>query len=215
ADGLHSNGVLYILEDNHGWLWMNSNQGIYRVRKQELIDFAQGRAVTVTSIAYSTHDGLLNIEGNGGRQPAGLRSRDGRLWFPTAQGIAVIDPDAVAIDTVPPPVLIEDVKVDRKPIAVDAFQSAAALLSAIILNPGQSDLEIQYTGLSLVSTEKVRFKYRLQGFDARWNAAGTRRFAFYSYLAPGSYSFQVVAANRDGLWSDKPAIIRIVVLPPF
>src|SRR5262249_45730745 len=141
ADGLHSNGVFCILEDNHGWLWMNSNQGIYRVRKQELNDFAQGRATAVTTIAYSTHDGLLNIEGNGGPQPAGIRSRDGRLWFPTAQGIAVIDPDAVAIDTVPPPVLIEDVEVDRKPVAVDAFQSAAALLSAITLNPGQSALE--------------------------------------------------------------------------
>jgi ligand-binding sensor domain-containing protein len=98
AAGLHSNGVFCILEDNHGWFWMNSNQGIYRLRKQELTDFAQGRATAVTSIAYSTNDGLLNIEGNGGRQPAGIRSRDGRLWFPTAQGIAVIDPDAVTID---------------------------------------------------------------------------------------------------------------------
>jgi len=127
----------------------------------------------------------------------------------------VIDPDAVTLDTVPPPVLIEDVEVDRKPIAVDAFQSASSLLSAITLNPGQSALEIHYTGLSLVDSEQVRFKYRLEGLDDRWNDAGTRRFAYYSYLAPGHYSFQVVAANRDGLWSDKPAIIRIVVLPPF
>src|SRR5215471_13894301 len=215
AAGLHSNGVFCILEDSHGWFWMNSNQGIYRVRKQELNDLAEGRATAVTSIAYSTHDGLLNIEGNGGRQPAGIRSRDGRLWFPTAQGIAVIDPDAVALDTVPPPVLIEDVEVDRKPVAVDAFQSAAALLSAITLNPGQSALEIHYTGLSLVDSEQVKFKYKLEGLDDGWNDAGTRRFAYYSYLAPGRYSFQVVAANRDGVWSDKPAIIRIVVLPPF
>jgi signal transduction histidine kinase/ligand-binding sensor domain-containing protein len=213
--GLHSNGVFCILEDSHGWFWMNSNQGIYRVRKQDLNDFSQGRAASVTSIAYSTHDGLLNIEGNGGRQPAGIRSLDGRLWFPTAQGIAMIDPEAVSIDTVPPPVLIEDVEVDRKPVPVDAFRSAAALSSAITLSPGQSSLEIHYTGLSLVDSEQVKFKYRLEGLDDRWNDAGTRRFAYYSYLAPGHYSFQVVAANRDGLWSDKPAIIRIVVLPPF
>src|SRR5262249_42265706 len=153
------------------------NQGIYRVRKQDLNDLAEGRATAVTSIAYSTHDGLLNIEGNGGRQPPGLRSRDGRLWFPTAQGIAVIDPDAVTINEVPPPVLIEDVEVDRKPVGVDAFQSAAALLSAITLNPGQRGREIRYTGLSLVDSEQVKFRYGLEGLDDRWNDAGPRRFA--------------------------------------
>jgi ligand-binding sensor domain-containing protein len=96
-EGLSSNGVFCILEDHRGWFWMNSNQGIYRVRHQELNDFADGKIRSLTSIAYNKQDGLLNIEGNGGRQPSGIKSRDGRLWFPTAQGIAVVDPEAAAL----------------------------------------------------------------------------------------------------------------------
>ena len=116
-EGLSSNGVFCILEDDRGWLWMNSNQGIYRVRKQELNDFADGKIKSLTSIAYNKQDGLLNVEGNGGRQPAGIRSRDGRLWFPTAQGIAVVDPETVITNLLPPTVLIEEIVIDRDPVA--------------------------------------------------------------------------------------------------
>ena len=115
-DGLSSNGVFCILEDNHGWFWMNSNQGIYRVSRQELNDFADGKTKSLTSIAYNKQDGLLNIEGNGGRQPAGIKTRDGKLWFPTAQGIAVIDSANVANNPLPPPVLIENIVIDRNSV---------------------------------------------------------------------------------------------------
>jgi signal transduction histidine kinase/ligand-binding sensor domain-containing protein len=215
-DGLHSNGVFCILEDNHGWLWMNSNQGIYRVRKQELNDFAEGRARSITSIAYNKQDGLLNVEGNGGRQPAGIKTRDGRLWFPTAQGIAVVDPETIATNTLPPPVLIEEVRLDRTPLANDLFQQAVGPQgSAVTLNPGQGNLEIQYTGLSFINSQQVKFKYKLEGLDPEWNDAGTRRVAYYSYLPPGRYTFRVMAANRDGVWSDGSASIQVIVLPPF
>ena len=129
-EGLSSNGVFCILEDHRGWFWMNSNQGIYRVKKQELNDFADAKIKSLTSIAYTKQDGLLNVEGNGGRQPAGIKARNGTLWFPTAQGIAVVDPETVMTNQLPPPVLIEDIIIDREPIDNQLAQSAAHNQSA-------------------------------------------------------------------------------------
>lgn len=214
-EGLSSNGVFCILEDDRGWFWMNSNQGIYRVSKQELNDFADGKTESVTSIAYNKQDGLLNVEGNGGRQPAGIKSRDGRLWFPTAQGIAVVDPESVTTNQLPPPVLIEDVFIDRNPVVDEKLQSTIYNPSEIVLAPGQSNLEINYTGISYINSGQVKFKYKLEGLDREWNDVGTRRTAYYSYLPQGEYTFHVIAANRDGVWNTDGASVKVRVLPPF
>ena len=215
-NGLFSNGVFCILEDNYGWFWINSNQGIYRVRKQELNDFAGGKTKSLTSIAYNKRDGLLNIEGNGGRQPAGIKTRDGKLWFPTAKGIAVIDPETVVANELPPPVVIEGISVDGNPLENDIFQSAVRHSeSEIVLSPHQNNLEINYTGLSFINSEQVKFKYKLDGLEANWNEVGTRRTAYYSYLPPGEYTFEVIAANRDGIWNTDGARVKVKILPHF
>lgn len=214
-DGLWSNGVFCILEDASGWFWMNSNKGIYRASRAELNDFADGKIKSLNSIAYNKQDGLLNVEGNGGRQPAGTKSPDGRLWFPTAEGIAVIHPEACVTNPLPPPVLIEEVMIDRISVTNEAFQSAVSHQSEIILAPGQNSLEINYTALSFINSEQLRFKYRLEKLEADWNEVGTRRTAYYSYLPPGEYEFRVIAANRDGIWNEEGASVRIRVYPPF
>lgn len=215
-DGLHSSGVFCILEDSRGWFWMNSNQGIYRVRKQELNDFADGKTKFLTSIAYGKQDGLLNIEGNGGRQPAGIKARDGKLWFPMAQGVAVVDPETVIPNPLPPPVLIEEVSIERNLVDNETFQSAiGSVNSTITLNPGQNNLEIRYTGLSFINSEQVKFRYRLEGLEENWTEAGTRRTAYFSYLPPGEYVFKVLAANRDGVWNEQGATVKIIVTPAY
>jgi hypothetical protein len=213
--GLSSDGVFCILEDDRGWLWMNSNQGIYRARKQDLHDVADGRVASLTSIAYTREDGLLNVEGNGGRQPAGIRARDGTLWFPTAQGIATVNPATVSTNQLPPRVLIEGVLIDRTQIPPETLQSALHGGPRIVLQPNQNNLEIAYTGISFVNAAQVKFKYKLEGVDPDWNEVGTRRAAYYSYLRPGTFTFRVMAANRDGFWSATPAAMTITVLPPF
>src|SRR5262249_34936464 len=106
-DGLFNNGVFQILEGRQGNFWMSSNRGIYKVSRQELNEFPEGRRTSITSIAYGKSDGMLNVECNGGRWPAGVKSRDGKLWFPTQDGVAVIEPGAVQVNQQPPPVLIE------------------------------------------------------------------------------------------------------------
>lgn len=215
-DGLFSNGVFCFLEDRQGWFWMNSNQGIFRIRRQELNDFADGKVKSVTSIAYGRQDGLTSVEGNGGRQPAGIKARDGKLWFPMAQGLAVVDPEAVIANPLPPPVLIESVSVDRHALSNDTFQAVLHDPNrAVVVEAGQSNLEIQYTGISLIASNEVKFKYKLEGLDQDWTDAGRRRTAYFSFIPPGTYTFRVIAANRDGVWNETGAVIKVTVKPHF
>jgi signal transduction histidine kinase len=201
--------VFQILEDARGNFWISCNRGIYRVSKQQLNDFAAGRIQKISSVAYGKQDGMLNFECNGGRQPAGIKTRDGKLWFPTQEGVVVIEPEATPINPLPPPVVIESVALDR---AVLPFQNAAA---GIEIGPGQANLEINYTGLSYLKSEQMRFRYKLVGQDQDWVDAGTRRAAYYSYLPPGAYAFTVIAANSDGIWNETGASLRVLVTPPF
>jgi hypothetical protein len=117
-DGLFSNGVFQILDDARGNLWISCNRGIYRVSKRELDEFAAGARSNITSVAYGTVDGLLSVECNGGIWPAGTRTKDGKLWFPTLDGVAVIDPEVIGTDAQPPPVIIESALLDRAPYIV-------------------------------------------------------------------------------------------------
>ena len=205
-EGLFNDGVFQILEDASGNLWMSCNRGIYRVRKQELNEFAAGKRREITSIAFGRNDGMLNVECNGGLWPAGVRSRDGQLWFPTQDGVAVIDPAAVTTNQQPPPVLIEAVLLDRVPIP---------FRDEVRMQPSQGNLEIRYTALSFANAAHLRFRYKIDGLDLHWIDAGTRRSAFVSYLPPGEYTFKVIAANSDGVWNTEGKTLRITVLPPF
>ena len=208
-DGLFDNGVFQILEDGAGWFWMSSNRGLYRVRRKDLEDFAAGSIKAISCRAYGRRDGLPSAECNGGRWPAGVRTRDGRLWFPTVRGVAIVDPATSKVDTEPPRVVIEEMRLDRRPVAVRDEEGAVRVL------PGHDSFEVQYTALRLVDPENLRFRYRLEGADHGWVEAGTRRVAYYSLVPPGRYTFRVVAANADGVWSEVGASLRIVVVPSY
>ncbi len=204
--GLFNNGVFQTLEDRRGYFWISCNKGIYRVSRRELNDFADGRVSRINSVAYGKQDGMRNVECNGGRLPAGIIARDGKFWFPTQEGVAVVDTEAAHLNPQAPPVLIEAVTLERTPVD---FQRG------VTVEPGQRDLEISYTGLSYVKPEQVRFKYRLEGLRDEWVEAGTRRTAYFPYLPPGSYTFRVIAANSDGVWNNEGAVINVVVRAPF
>jgi signal transduction histidine kinase/ligand-binding sensor domain-containing protein len=215
-DGLYDNGVFQILEDEQGWCWMSCNRGVYRVRKQELNDFADGKIKTITSIGYGKSDGMLNVECNGGRWPAGIKAQDGKLWFPTMGGVVVVDPATLATNAQAPPVVIEGMKIDNQAVSSERWVSAMTNpQSDVIIEPGQENFEIEYTALSFINSENLRFRYKLEGLDHAWVEAGTRRTAYFSYVPPGQYTFKVIAANSDGVWNMEGQSLRITVFPPF
>ncbi len=214
--GLFNNGVFAILEDKRNNFWMSSNRGLHRVSKQELNDFAEGKILKLNSVSYDEKDGMLNAECNGGRLPAALKAKDGKFWFPTMGGVAIVDPEAEKVNPNPPPVVIENITIDRKPVDSEFFQSAVHNpQSAITLQPGQSNIAIEYTGLSLTKSEQVKFKYKLEGLEENWVEAGTRRTVDYSYLPAGSYTFRLIAANANGVWNNEGTALRIIVRPFF
>ena len=201
--GLYSDDVFQILEDDAGNLWMNCNTGIWRTSIQELNEVADGRRTAVESFAYGTADGMLSSEGVGAVS-AGWKMRDGTLWFPTTRGIVSIDPGRV--DTEPPRVTIEGAALDRQPIGTG---------EPIRMMPGEENLEIYYTGLSWSRPLAIRFRFRLVGLDRGWVDAGARRTAYYSHIPPGSYTFNVIADNGEGVWNTTGQSLAIVVLPRF
>jgi diguanylate cyclase (GGDEF)-like protein/PAS domain S-box-containing protein len=196
--GLFDDSVFAILEDGNGFFWMSCNKGIFRVSRQQLDDFAEGLQPRVTSVAYGRADGMQSRECNGGTQPVAWKTPDGRMWFATVKGVAMIDPNR-ARAAVAPPVLIQDVFADRHRVDPSGPITIAA---------GTKSLEFRYAGINLGAPEKVHYQYRLAGFDREWIDAGTRRHATYTNLPPGSYTFQVRAASDDGPWSTGTAMFR-------
>jgi signal transduction histidine kinase len=203
--GLYNNRAYQILSDDRGFLWLSCDLGLYRVRKQELSDFASGHRSHISSTHFGQADGLTS-QCNSEAQPMAFKSRDGRLWFATQDGIAVVDPKAISFHGTPPPVIIEDCLLDRRPVPCR---------SGVRLGPRQTNLEINFTALSFVKSEQIRFRYKLEGLDSEWTEAGTRRAAYYSHLPDGKYVFRVIAANSDGVWNMQGMSLPVIIAPAF
>lgn len=214
-----------ILEDDLGYFWFASNKGIYRVARQTLEDFAQGRPALAHISHYGPADGLATSDCTGGGTPVAVKARDGRLWFSSNMGLSVVDPSAIQHNSEAPPVMIELLQADSTPIrprfdevGADLHWPPAAPLSITApqwvprVPAGTSRLELIFSGISLASPQRVRFRFRLEGVDKNWIET-SERSAAYSRLSPGNYQFQVTAANRDGVWNDTPAQLAFVVLP--
>ena len=206
-DGLFDEVIHQILEDDAGRLWMNTNRGIFWVSRAELNAFAEGRASRIHSTAYSERDGIRNREGNGGVQPAGAKGPDGRLWFPTQDGVVVVDPSKVRREQLAPPVVVEQ--------ALAGGTSLRPLRDSMELRSDQRDVQIEYTALTFLEPTNVRFRYRLDPYDASWVDVGNRRTAFYTKVPPGRYTFRVEASDAAGGWFEPGTTIAIRVLPRF
>jgi ligand-binding sensor domain-containing protein/serine/threonine protein kinase len=208
-DGLFDDVVFAILDDGRGNLWMSCNKGIYRASIKDVNDFADGKIRSVNCISYGKADGMRTPECNGGGQPSGWKTRDGRLWFPTVKGAVVIDPAHTPINEIVPPVYVDEVLIDGQ------IQRTSANGGVISFEPGKERFEFHYTALSLVDPERVEFQYKLEGFDTDWVQAGTRRAADYTNLPHGDYRFRVKACNNDGVWNEQGASFAFYLKPHF
>ncbi len=202
-DGLYDNRIYSILKDDHGNLWMASSKGIFRVSEKELDDFADGKTHFVTSIPFST--GQLRFECRSGVQPAAYRTRDGRLWFSTTNGLVVVDPNHLVSNNVPPTVQITSIIVNGRRMDVRGELK--------VMPWEEKNLEIRYAGLTFLSPEKVSFRYILGGYDKQWTDAGARREALFTNLPPGHFQFKVLARNADGIWSKQAASLALTIEP--
>jgi signal transduction histidine kinase/ligand-binding sensor domain-containing protein len=206
ANGLSTHSVFQILEDEKGYFWLSSHTGIHRVKKHDLNAVAAGQQKSVFSTGFGRTDGMNSVDCSGDGQPTGIKAKDGKLWFPTTDGLAVLAPLAAQVNAHPPPVLIEETLVDGR---------TTAEVGAATLTPAQSSLDIQYTALSFIKSSQIRFRYKMEGLDPDWIEAGARRTAYYTRIPPGNYTFHVIAANSDGVWNMEGAHLTVSVLPPF
>ncbi|HEY5704849.1 MAG TPA: ATP-binding protein, partial [Terrimicrobiaceae bacterium] len=153
---------------------------------------------------FDVMDGLPGLPRQREPFPTAARSADGRLWFATSQGLAVIDPQHLPRNRVLPPVKIEAVRAEGQSVAVTPGAR---------LNPHTRYLEIEYTALSLTAPERVAFRYLLEGYDRDWRGPVTTRQASYTNLPPGHYRFRLIASNNDGVWNETGAAWDFFIEP--
>jgi signal transduction histidine kinase/ligand-binding sensor domain-containing protein len=188
-DGLFDDSIYAVLGDDRGRLWMACSKGIFSVDRGQLLRLGAGAASKVVSTPYSPTDVLRTIECKPGIQPAAFATADGLLWFSTTRGLLVLDSRNAERRFEPPPAVIEETTVNGE-------QSDPG--GPAELGPERNNLSFRYTGLSFVVPARITFRYRLEGFDADWVDAATRREAFYTNLPPGTFRFLVSACNLDG-----------------
>jgi diguanylate cyclase (GGDEF)-like protein len=205
-DGLYSDQAFQILEDARGRLWMNGNKGIYYVAKQDLVAFAAGRLSHIPCVSFGMSEGIKVTESSGPAQPAGCIDNRGRIWFPTIRGLSMFDPYRQRINRIEPPVAIEKIVINGRDFPPVKPATAP---------PGKGNIEIIYTAISFLQADKVRFAYRLEGFDGDWIQAGSRRSAFYTNLPPRTYTFRVIAGNGDNVWNHDGAAFAFTLRPYF
>jgi ligand-binding sensor domain-containing protein len=203
--GLPANYLYQIVGDGAS-LWATFAGGVARLDRRELHAVAEGRAARLKPTAYGVENGLRNTAMTLAFQPSAVRASDGRLWFATGHGAAVLDPGRSVRNDVVPPVHIEGVRADGRSLGH---------ADTIVVAPGRGDLQVDYTAPSFLDPSRVEFRYRLEGFDREWVEAGARRAAYYTNLPPGRYRFHVVASNNDGLWNEAGAAVAVSIRPHF
>jgi signal transduction histidine kinase/ligand-binding sensor domain-containing protein len=204
--GLPDDTFVHILDDQHGKLWLSSNKGIFSVEMKQFDDFDAGRIEKIAAATYGVGDGMKNHECNGGFQPAGWRTKDGRLWFPTVVGVSILDPKHIATRPIPLNVLLESVAVDNKEWNPDR---------TFAVPPGAGKLAFRFTAPSFIAPEKIQFRYRLDGFDKDWSQPENHRSAYYTNIPPGEYKFRILASPDGQTWTPSGAEISFVLRPHY
>jgi ligand-binding sensor domain-containing protein/signal transduction histidine kinase len=205
ANGLRDDRIYAIIPDDFGFFWISSGRGIMRATRQNLNDFADGKAARVQCDLF---DGLESIKFNDrtDQEFSGCKTLDGRIWFPNPQGTVMINPRGYSTNAIPPPVLIREILVDGTEIKDRDRHAISSRVERV---------EFVFSALSYISPQKIQIRYQLEGLEPGWVEAGTARSAVYDRLRPGQYTFRVQACNADGVWNATGDSFSMVLPPPY
>jgi signal transduction histidine kinase/ligand-binding sensor domain-containing protein/AraC-like DNA-binding protein len=208
-NGLPTNNILGILEDDRHNLWLSTDKGIscFNVKENKFQNF-------------DIEDGLQSMGFNYGSK---LKSKNGFMYFGGLEGFNLFHPDSINYNTIPPPVVLTGFKIFNHHIEPEIAFNGRNYLSKSIEQTREIELSyydnvfsIEFAALSFISPLKNKYSYKLEGFDHEWtDVDADKRFATYTNLNPGEYTFRVLAANSDGIWNKTGTSLKIVILPPW
>jgi signal transduction histidine kinase/ligand-binding sensor domain-containing protein len=201
-------GVSGIVRLPSGDLWLHGADGIFRIGAASLREWLNGGARDVAFERFDARDGLQGRAPQFRPLPSALRAADGKLWFTTIGSVAILDPARIRHNPAPPPVVIRGVSAQGR-----TYSPAEG--APLVLPTGTDSVQVAFSVLSLSMPDRVRISYRLEGVDRGWQDAAGRREAYYTNLRPGTYRFQVRAANEDGVWNTQGAACEVRIPPAF
>jgi signal transduction histidine kinase/ligand-binding sensor domain-containing protein len=204
-NGLPCDSVQWTIEDDARSLWLLTPCGLARLARPEVDAWIADPKRVLKAAVFDSADGVQMRSSASAFSPM-AKSKDGRLWIAATEGVSIVDPRRLAFNNLPPPVHIERIVANRTPHDANG---------SLRLPPLIRDLEIDYTALSLVAPEKIRFRYKLEGHDPQWVDAGDRRQAFYTDLRPRRYRFRVIACNNSGVWNETGASFDFSIAPAY
>jgi signal transduction histidine kinase/ligand-binding sensor domain-containing protein len=213
GNGLPCDTIHWTMWDDSRALWAYAACGLFRIGRAELETWIAHPTRRIEMTFWDAADGVQLLASPSSYGPFVARAPDGKLWFLGSEGIQVVDPHRLSFNTVQPPVHVERLIADHE-IRSQRLPGGAAPPS-VRLPPRVRDLQIDYTALSFVAPEKVRFKYRLDGQDSDWREVVNERRVQYSNLHPGTYRFRVIAANNSGVWNEQGDVLEFSIAPAY
>jgi PAS domain S-box-containing protein len=212
-NGLPCDSIHWMIRDDEGSFWLDTPCGLLRLARSEIdvwtlaVDNGRAKTLVLHPSVFDNYDGVREHEqAYRPYNPPITKSLDGRIWFVSFDGLSVIDPRHLPFNKVPPPVHIEQITANDK--TYDAS-------NGLHLPPRIRDLKIDYSALSFVVPEKVRFRYQLEGQDRNWREVANDREVQYSNLPPGDYVFRVTAANNSGVWNQAGTFLDFSIAPAY
>ncbi len=209
--GLPCDVVHWTMEDDDHAVWVYMSCGLLRIARSELNGWVADPARKVQPTVFGTSDGVVEIGTDatlytGFYAPAVTKAPDGKIWFAHRNGVTRIDPRHLPRNPLPPPVYVERITADGQVYAATA---------GLRLPPSVRDLGIDYTALSLVAPEKMRFRVKLEGQDSDWRELVNERRVHYTNLPPKRYRFRVKASNDSGVWNEQGAFLDFTIPPAW
>lgn len=214
--GAADSSVAGLIMTDDGDLWIETDRSVYCVAQKALSGWLSGEAISRPQLIFRTDSTSENRPGYG--WPRAMKSPDGSLWFAMDSGVVTVDLTGTLVDVSPPPVLIEDIAVNKEPLprAQSTSGGGRSANAPVRLPSNLSSLDINFTALDLSAPEKIRFRHRLDGFDLDWVADNdSTRNANYGRLPYGTYTFRVQAGGADQRWFDNEASFHFIIPTPL